>query len=128
MTLSVEQSGLLTALTHERLNERDAELQQRGYYEMLTRSGSNTVPGHIGQVGEEVQSLQTRLKRYRERPSCLRTQSIAKSNLQQCDFHNEPLGNARPGLYQGKAAGHVPNRSAWIIAQNGGQHQRHQEL
>ena len=65
MTLSVEQSGLLTALTHERLNERDAELQQRGYYEMLTRSGSNTVPGHIGQVGEEVQSLQTRLKRYR---------------------------------------------------------------
>ena len=58
MTLSVRQSGLLNALTHERLNERDAELQQRGYYEMLTRSGSNTVPGHIGQVGEQVQSLE----------------------------------------------------------------------
>ena len=65
MTLSVQQSGLLNALTHERLNERDAELQQRGYYETLTRSGSNTVPGHIGQVGEQVQSPEIRLMRYR---------------------------------------------------------------
>jgi hypothetical protein len=65
MTLSVRQSGVLNALTHERLNERDAELQRRGYYEMLTRAGSNTVPGQIGQLGEQVQSPEIRLKRYR---------------------------------------------------------------
>ena len=120
ITLSVPQSGLLNAFTHERLNQRDAELQRRGYYEMLTRSGSNTVPGQIGQLGEQVQSLEIRLKRYRSDLLYEELNPLLRVNCKQRGFDNEPLGNARPGLYQGKAAGDVPDRSNWIIARNGG--------